>query len=119
MAEANERALDTRVGSHGYHKYDDGRGRGGYSDRHGDGWRGDGHRERRPWVERSDRYGQSGGNHGGRPWFNRGDRRDDRHGGRGGGGRGHDRGHDRGHGGGGRGGGGGYGQRVEGHSRRF
>ena len=78
FVETNERLLDTRTGSYGF------KGDGGYGDRGRDGYG----RERRPWVERGDRYqgGRGGGGHrggwnrgggGGRNWSDgpRGDRR--------------------------------------------
>ena len=59
FVETNERVLDSRTGSYGYKQdnWQDGRG---------------GREYRRPWVERSDRYGHS---HGGRSWHG-GDRGD-------------------------------------------
>eukprot|EP00965_Chrysotila_dentata_P090181 2976461-Pleurochrysis_carterae.AAC.1 len=51
LVEANERILDSRTGGYGY--------------KNEQGGRGDGVRERKPWVERSDRYG-GGGRGGGR-----------------------------------------------------
>jgi translation initiation factor 3 subunit C len=88
FVETNERMLDTRTGSYGYKSSEDRGGR-------------DGHRERRPWVERGGRgRGRGGGRGGG------GDRDGYRGGGDGGGYRGGgDGGGYRGGGGGGGGGG--------------
>jgi len=71
FVETNEFVLDSRTGSYGY-KFNE------YSER-----RDGGQRERRPWVERGERYGGGGG--GGRAWYNN---YNDRGYGKGGGGKG-------------------------------
>mmetsp|Transcript_38107 Transcript_38107/g.94732 ORF Transcript_38107/g.94732 Transcript_38107/m.94732 type:complete len:774 (-) Transcript_38107:388-2709(-) len=77
FVETNEFVLDSRTGSYGY-KFNE------HSNERRDG----GMRERRPWVERGERYGGGGG--GGRAWYNND--------------RGFDRGYDRGYAGKGAGG---------------
>jgi len=81
LVEANERVLDTRTGSYGY--------------KEGPGYQARDQRERRPWVERGDRYhGGGGGGYHSNYGNDRGGKWGDK-GGRGGGygGRGGDRGH--------------------------
>ena len=98
LVEANERVLDSRTGSYGYkEQYQGGR-----------------ERQRRPWVERSDRYersGHGGNGYHGRPWYNRDDNYR-------GGGYGGDRGGGSGRGWGGVGGGGDGGGKGGGYGNR-
>lgn len=98
LVEANERVLDSRTGSYGYKEQ----------------YQGGGERQRRPWVERSDRYersGHGGNGYHGRPWYNRDDNYR-------GGGYGGDRGGGSGRGWGGVGGGGDGGGKGGGYGNR-